>query len=167
MSLDPETGEIRTTTTRVDDVTGEVYQTTVSRRAAGPGPLTWGLGVLGVVAIVALVYMFVSSNNRTADAQARLDAQNTALAISAAAPITPYPDPAVQAQVAAAQTQAVMAQAQTQAAAQATANAAAQASDDRSAAAAERAAAAADRAAAERARQQTPPMSANDQTPQQ
>jgi hypothetical protein len=173
MTIDPETGETSTTTTRVDDVTGEVHQTTVTRRPGAPGPLTWGLGVLAVVAIVALVYMFVSSNNRSAADQARLDAQNAATAMSAAAApagqITPspYPDPALQAQVSAAQTQAAVAEAQTQAATAA----AAQASNDRSAAASEHAAAAADRAAAERARSdaaaqsQTPPP-VNGETPQ-
>ena len=164
MTIDPDTGETRTTTTRVDDVTGELYQTTVTRRPGGVGALGVGLGVLAVVAIVALVYMFMSSSNRASEAQARLDAQNAALATAALPSATPYPDPNLQAQVAAAQTQAAVAQVQAGAAAD-------QAAQDRSAAAAERAAAAADRAAAERAReaaqaQPQPMQPSGDQTPQ-
>jgi type IV secretory pathway VirB10-like protein len=171
MTFDPESGDIRTTTTtQVDNVTGEVQRTTVIQRGGMPGPLTISLIALAFVAVIAVVYMLVHSGNRAAQAQAQLDAQNAALASSVAAqPASPYPDPALQAQTTTAQTAAELAQEQAQAAQAA----AAQASDEHAAAASDRTAAAADRAAAERAREDAatlpssaPPPSSDGETPQ-
>jgi uncharacterized membrane protein len=71
-------GDVRTTTTRVDPVTGasETHVTTEPRR--GGGQTVWiVLGLVAVIAIVALVYLFNqnSSNQMTAQDQATVNQQ--------------------------------------------------------------------------------------------
>jgi hypothetical protein len=83
-------GEVRTTTTNVDPATGasETYTTTEPRRG-GDGRTVWIiLGLVAVVAIVALVYLFSQSNtnaNQAALDQANINAATASQAATDAA----------------------------------------------------------------------------------
>lgn len=76
--------EVRTTTTSVDPATGtrETYTTSEPRRAGG-NAIWIVLGLVAVIAIVALVYLF--SQNNGASQQAALDQANTNAAVASQA----------------------------------------------------------------------------------
>src|SRR4051812_29554887 len=78
---DPYGEEVRTTTTTTayDPVTDrEVRSASVTRRADNSGPLVWVIGIIAILAIVALVYFFMQANKRDqlASDQAALAAQS-------------------------------------------------------------------------------------------